>query len=241
MDKIKLHIFGKTQEFVKQSDASEFKFHCRDDCTKCCENSTVMLSPYDLQRILQAKQISFQHFLNHYGLLFYNQDLHNMLCIKLRSNPACVFLKESLCSIYEHRPFGCRMYPLGFHLRNKGGINEEVVFFDTKGCPGFGEGNLWNVAAWKKGINISEYIPFFKIWDSICTYFDHHNFPKDNMEFVKLFYTLAYDIWSEDNKVLLGQNNVISSDNREERLNQSLKLLINYLKQYHQQKQDKTN
>lgn len=237
MDKINLTILGKNHEFVKQHDASEFKFHCRDDCTKCCENSTVFLSPYDLQRVLQAKQVTFQHFLNHYGLLFYNQDLHNMLSLKLRSNPACVFLKEGLCSIYENRPFGCRMYPLGFHMQKK----EEAVFFDSKECPGFGEGKDWNVAKWKKDSGITEYMPFFKIWDSICTYFDHHNFPKDNMEFVKIFYNLAYDIWSEDNKDLLGQNNVIFSDNREERLNQSLKILINYIKQYHQQKQDKIN
>lgn len=216
-------MFGKTQEFIKRNDASEFKFHCREDCTKCCENSTVLLSPYDLQRILQAKQVSFQHFLNHYGLLFYNQDLHNMLCIKLRSNPACVFLKEGLCSIYQDRPFGCRMYPLGFHIRSK--TKEEVVFFDSKECPGFNEGKLWNVAAWKKESSIPQYMPFFELWDLICTYFDHHNFPKDNLEFVKLFYTLAYDIWSEENKQILNDHRLQPSEHIEERLQQSLSLL----------------
>lgn len=231
---IKLNILGTTHEFVKQDDADTFRFECRSDCTRCCENSNVVLSPYDLQRVLKRTEITFSDFLEKYAIMFNNPDLHGMLSIKLKTNPACRFLKEGLCSIYTDRPLGCRMYPLGLYKLRK----EVIAVFNGKDCPGFNSddrtiGKTMTVQQWKEESEIEPYINFFKVWDTISTYFDHYAFPKDDQKFVKIFYILAYDIWSEDNAKLLSTNGYAPSEDMKIRLTQSMKLLFYYLKEFY--------
>jgi Fe-S-cluster containining protein len=48
----------------------------------------------------------------------------------------CVFLKDSLCDIYEDRPLICRFYP--FKLDNP--RNYDYVFTYTEECPAIGSG-----------------------------------------------------------------------------------------------------
>jgi Fe-S-cluster containining protein len=48
----------------------------------------------------------------------------------------CVFLKDSLCSIYQTRPLICKFYP--FQLENT--KNGKFKFTYTKECPNIGKG-----------------------------------------------------------------------------------------------------
>ena len=47
----------------------------------------------------------------------------------------CVFLRNSMCAVYEFRPLICRFYP--FELKSENG---KTIFSFTDECPGLGEG-----------------------------------------------------------------------------------------------------
>lgn len=56
--------------------------------------------------------------------------------MKKTVNGKCIFLKDSLCTIYSHRPLICRFYP--FELRNE--ENKQYTFVYTTECPNIGKG-----------------------------------------------------------------------------------------------------
>ena len=70
-------------------------------CVKCCLETRMPLSNLDLRRILNLG----------YRLEYFAVKTKEGLRLK-NSSGRCVFLREEGCGIYEHRPEGCRLYPL---------------------------------------------------------------------------------------------------------------------------------
>ncbi len=73
-------------------------------CTACCQQTNMLLTLADIARIetLGLPKTSFTK----QGSL--GQQLKN-------TNGHCVFLKAGQCSIYDHRPQGCTLYPVIFN------------------------------------------------------------------------------------------------------------------------------
>ncbi|RLG93976.1 YkgJ family cysteine cluster protein [Candidatus Bathyarchaeota archaeon] len=71
-------------------------------CSKCCINTEMIISYYDILQILHAG-FSLSDFAYYDGRYW-----------RLRNkNGRCVFLdEEGLCTIYDMRPIGCRAYPI---------------------------------------------------------------------------------------------------------------------------------
>ncbi len=68
-------------------------------CSRCCHNTEMMLTESDIKRIEKLGYSNFWYELD--GFLF----LKNI-------NGKCIFLgRNGLCTIYQHRPEGCRYYP----------------------------------------------------------------------------------------------------------------------------------
>ena len=76
----------------------------RYGCVKCCLNTEMPLSASDVARIRDLG-FSESHF-----LLTKNgsRRLKNL-------SGRCAFHNGRLCTIYDHRPEGCRLYPVIFH------------------------------------------------------------------------------------------------------------------------------
>lgn len=105
---------------------SEFKFSCKA-CGQCCHNrkgdQTIMVSPYDMFRIVQAASPEdHRAFIEkHFG--FYIGSSSGILIAHLKTKDLwdgrniCVFLKSKeghlRCSIHDHKPSACRLFPLG--------------------------------------------------------------------------------------------------------------------------------
>jgi len=70
-------------------------------CIKCCIETEMPLTRTDIKRILSLGY-PLQYFVVKDGET-----------LKLKNvNGRCVFLTEGGCKIYNHRPEGCRLYPL---------------------------------------------------------------------------------------------------------------------------------
>lgn len=69
------------------------------NCSKCCYKTEMTLTNEDVSRI---EGLGYKNF----------YDYQEGYLILKNKNGHCIFLKRDLCSIYNSRPAGCRLYPL---------------------------------------------------------------------------------------------------------------------------------
>jgi uncharacterized protein len=124
-----------------------FRFECRKGIacfTKCCENTDILLTPYDVLRLKNRLDVSSREFIDGYTRDC-ELDMHGMPALKLghrRGSSACVFLDGEGCGVYEDRPAACRYYALGqMSMRRKDSPSDEESYFVVKEahCLGHGE------------------------------------------------------------------------------------------------------
>ncbi|MCK5843450.1 MAG: YkgJ family cysteine cluster protein, partial [Victivallales bacterium] len=114
---------------------SSFKFNCGKTMacfTACCGDVNIFLTPYDVIRMRKRLGMSSLEFLEKYTINPFTktQKLPSVL-MKLRDeDKRCHFVTEEGCSIYEDRPWACRMYPIGLASpREEEGSTEEDFYF----------------------------------------------------------------------------------------------------------------
>jgi hypothetical protein len=135
-----------------------FRFQCHPALPcfgRCCGDVNILLTPWDVVRLARRRGITTGEFLDGYTLLPITRDLHLPVVI-LRMGPdpdrRCPFVAAEGCSVYEDRPWACRMYPLGMGLPpSRAGITPEPVYFafEEEFCQGRGEQSAWTVEAWR--------------------------------------------------------------------------------------------
>jgi Fe-S-cluster containining protein len=97
---------------------SPFQFRCHPGLgcfTACCRDVNIFLMPYDVIRIKQRLGISSEEFLRQYTITLLPRTAgFPLLVLKMGEDQEkrCPFVKLDGCSIYEDRPWSCRMYPL---------------------------------------------------------------------------------------------------------------------------------
>jgi Fe-S-cluster containining protein len=91
---------------------SGFSYLCLQ-CSKCCHNQVIQLSPYDLIRIARAKGISTAHAIAQY-------TIRRGSILKFEGNGSCVALNDTICTLHSGRPLACRLYPLGLEHDGRG-------------------------------------------------------------------------------------------------------------------------
>jgi Fe-S-cluster containining protein len=93
-------------------------FSCHKDLscfTQCCRDVNIFLTPYDILRMKKRLGISSGEFLSRYTLsLIPEQSGFPVVILKMCDDQekSCPFVDPAGCSIYEDRPWACRMYPL---------------------------------------------------------------------------------------------------------------------------------
>jgi len=147
----------------------KFKFACHPGVPcfgKCCANINIFLTPYDVLRMKKAKGISSSDFLREYTIpLSMGENQLPLVLLKMNEDneKKCPFVSDDgMCTIYNDRPWACRMYPIGLasSKTGTGDEGEEFCFIvdesDTM-CKGFEEGNETTVGEWMSGQDVGEY------------------------------------------------------------------------------------
>jgi Fe-S-cluster containining protein len=110
------------------------RFKC-DRCALCCGDTEerirqILLLKTEANLIAEGTSISIDEFAEEI-------EGSDPFVYRMRKNGRrCVFLRDSLCSIYDRRPIICRFYP--FKLENLG--RNHYVFSYTDECPSIGKG-----------------------------------------------------------------------------------------------------
>ena len=94
-----------------------FRFHCAPgvDCfTRCCQDITIFLTPYDVLRMKNALGLPSGEFLARYTVTLLSDNGLPMVVLQMGDDPRkrCPFVGPEGCRIYADRPWACRVYPL---------------------------------------------------------------------------------------------------------------------------------
>jgi Fe-S-cluster containining protein len=135
-----------------------FRFACHPGVpcfNDCCGDVNIILTPVDVLRLARRVGISTGEFLDEYCQIPITKDLKlPVVMLKMGDDRKrkCRFVGEEGCSVYEDRPWACRMYPLGMAIPPaRAGVEPEPVFFlfQDDFCHGREENRHWTIDQWR--------------------------------------------------------------------------------------------
>jgi Fe-S-cluster containining protein len=137
-------------------DAFNFKCHPGIDCfNSFCKDVTILLTPVDVVRLRRAINLTSMDFLDLYThrLISRKSGLLSV-ALKMIEDEAkkCPFVKDQRCSVYDARPYSCRLYPLD----TAEGVEYSFIA-DASRCHGLRESEEWTVERWRKDQDLYAY------------------------------------------------------------------------------------
>jgi len=141
-----------------------FTFHCDPalDCFgHCCQDVSILLTPYDVLRMKKALGITSSEFMEQYTSIAYSAE-KRVPVVFLKMNEGdkkCQFISEKGCGVYANRPWACRMYPLGMAERGTSQAAAERFYFVVKEelCHGHSKGRECAVREFIDGQGVEPY------------------------------------------------------------------------------------
>jgi Fe-S-cluster containining protein len=144
----------------KLSPDESFSFACHPGVScfnTCCADVNIVLTPRDVLGLARRLGLSTTEFLDRHCLLPLTKELElPMVMLKMGDEPErkCKFVGPQGCTVYEDRPWACRMYPVGMALPPaRAGVEPEPVYFlfEDDFCKGHDEGGTgWTVNRWRE-------------------------------------------------------------------------------------------
>jgi Fe-S-cluster containining protein len=137
-------------------DVLQFRCEPGMDCfTSCCRDVSIVLTPYDVLRMKRALKVDSTEFLQKYTIIAYTQK-QKLPIVLLRMNEGdkrCPLVTEKGCSVYTHRPWACRMYPLGLAEPKNPNPTDHGFYFVIREdlCHGHGKGSPCSLRNWIAG------------------------------------------------------------------------------------------
>jgi len=186
-------------EKMTAEDSFTFACHPGISCFNvCCANVNIVLTPLDILQMSRALDISTTDFLSRHTLVPFTED-QKLPVVFLRMNEdekrTCPFVTDEGCSIYEARPWPCRMYPLGQASPADPATQGDEFFFLMKEehCRGFEENKEWKVKDWIKDQGADRYEETGTLFREILhhPYLQKRSLDPARME---MFYMGCYDL-----------------------------------------------
>jgi Fe-S-cluster containining protein len=188
-------------EQLKRSD--KFCFSCKKEYScfnQCCTDINIFLTPYDVLRLRKRLNISSGEFLEKYTIQpFSKEQKLPVVVLKLSDNElkSCQFVTEEGCSVYEDRPWSCRMYPIGLasqKTRTEDPEGKEFYFkIEDEFCEGHSSDQEWTVDNWLKSEGVDPYEKYSSLYREIVL---HTYFAKGNdlgPQKMEMFHTVFYN------------------------------------------------
>jgi len=145
--------------------------------------------------------LSSGEFLKRYTVALLGDEGLPLVVLKMMEdeNKSCPFVAEDGCSIYQDRPWSCRMYPV-FPASSK---EEEFLIEEKPSCLGFSakgssasggeDERQWTAGEWKKAQGIGIYDKMNEAYREI-TFHDYFQNNKLDSGKAKLLYRACYDL-----------------------------------------------
>ncbi|MBM2816373.1 MAG: putative Fe-S oxidoreductase [Ignavibacteria bacterium] len=191
------------QDYKRCSIDDKFEFSCHPGIScfnNCCSDVNIFLTPLDIIRLKNRLGISSEEFLDKYTLLPFDvNQSHPVILLKMESdkNKSCPFVSEKGCTVYEDRPWPCRMYPLGkasaTEKHNGNGDNFYFILHEDV-CNGFNEKKEWSIKSWMESQEVYEYDQIGELFKEVSM----HKFfllgKQLNPQKIEMFHLVCYNI-----------------------------------------------
>jgi len=191
------------KDYPKLNKKSKFKFNCHKNIScfnKCCSDVNIFLTPYDIIRLKNSLKISSQEFLDKYTILPIDEkQRHPIVMLKMNNdeNKSCPFVCSEGCSVYEDRPWSCRMFPLGVATpKNDSDYDDKEFYFilEEPVCKGNEEDISWTVEEWMKDQKVDDYSEMGELFKEISLHDYYKNGKPLEPAKLEMFYTVCYNI-----------------------------------------------
>ena len=191
------------EEYPRMGLDSRFCFRCHKGVpcfNECCHDVNIFLTPYDIIRLKKKLGITSGEFIKKYTLTPFDQNLkYPVLLLEMRDDEhkSCPFVGKDGCTVYEDRPWSCRMYPLGLVSPRENHPTEKDDFYfllKEPVCKGFEEEQEQSVKEWIEDQQIALYNEIGQGYKELTLhpYFQEgNNLSPQKME---MFFTVCYDI-----------------------------------------------
>lgn len=153
--KIKTHA-NPEERTLTWDDTFHFKCHDKIDCyNSCCANVTILLNPLDVVRMRKALGITSTQFLSKYTVRL-EAEKTGIPAVALKMSDdekkTCPLVSAEGCSVYDARPYSCRLYPLD----TDEGVEYRIIV-DSDKCHGLRETEEWTVELWREKQGLHAY------------------------------------------------------------------------------------
>jgi Fe-S-cluster containining protein len=171
-----------------------FKFNCYPGVpcfTQCCQDITIVLTPYDVLRLKNCLGISSGEFLEKYTVII-PKEKRLIPLVVLRMNEEdkkCPFVSQEGCVVYGDRPWPCRMYPLD--MNDDGTLR---LITDNARCLGLREKDAWKISDWLKDQGIEPYEEMNELLSEITLSLTSWDLNIDNPKITKMVTMALYNL-----------------------------------------------
>ncbi len=181
-------------EKARLERAHPFRFNCYSgvSCfTQCCQDITIVLTPFDVLRLKNSLQISSDEFLEKHTLIIPKKKrLIPLVILKMNEkDKKCPFVTPEGCTVYDDRPWPCRMYPLD--------MNDDGTFSlitDSSRCQGLNEDNKWKISDWLESQGITTYDEMNEHFSSLTIQLQAQELDIDNPKIQQMTFMAIYNL-----------------------------------------------
>lgn len=171
-----------------------FKFNCSPDVscfTHCCQDVTIVLTPYDVLRLKNRLNIFSDQFLDEYTIIRPQpKRLIPLVILKMNDqDKKCPFVTQEGCIVYQDRPWPCRMYPLD--------MNDDGTFClitDPSRCLGLKEEGSWRIYEWLMSQEIIPYDEMNNLFSEITLPLRAQELDIENPDISKMIIMALYNL-----------------------------------------------
>jgi len=171
-----------------------FRFNCYSgvSCfTQCCQDITIVLTPFDVLRLKNSLEISSDEFLEKHTIIIPKKKrLIPLVILKMNEeDKKCPFVTPQGCTVYDDRPWPCRMYPLD--------INDDGTFSlitDSSRCKGLNEDDKQKISDWLEDQGITPYDEMNEHFSSLTIQLQAQELDIDNPKVQQMTFMALYNL-----------------------------------------------
>ena len=173
----------------------EFNFSCDRTLpcfNSCCRDINIFLTPYDVMRMRKSLWLPSDEFLRKFTVAILGDDGIPLVVLKMKEDDdkTCPFVGPEGCSIYQDRPWSCRMFPV-FPVSHE---EQEFLIEEKTSCHGFRLKKSSTVRQWKQDQDIAKYDSMNEAYKKITLHEFFQNGNKIESGMSKLAYNTCYDL-----------------------------------------------
>ena len=186
----------KTQDKPLRMDPDQaFQFKCGAEVpcfTDCCRDITIVLTPYDVVRLKNALGISSEEFLDQYTIIIPREKrLIPMVVLKMNedNDKRCSFVGRDGCSVYNDRPWPCRMYPLNMNDDGSFGL-----IADPAKCKGLEQPDHARISNWLIEQGVPMYDEMNMLFSQVTAPLQAQELDIDNPKIYQMTFMALYNL-----------------------------------------------